>query len=182
MCPCRWSVLSVLPVVMEFVIGCERVLYSNHAQSCYDFRTLRLSSKKALRHSLSLSLCRLPFTYPPFYSTLHSTRPNAHPRIPLYSLYVSALSLSWSIFNRLSSAPAGSANEICAARARRGCASLLANVRRSVAVRPGGETEREVPGVVEAEEARDQRSVRRAGTYVHSPPPVAPVLVAPEPR
>ena len=33
--------------------------------------------------------------------------------------------------------------------------------------------------VVEAEEARDQRSVRRAVTYTHSPPPVAPVLIAP---
>ena len=28
--------------------------------------------------------------------------------------------------------------------------------------------------------AKDQRSVRRAGTYVHSPPPVAPLHVAPD--
>jgi len=63
--------------------------------------------------------------------------------------------------------------------------SVLAKVPRSVAVRPGPETEREVPEVVEADEARDQRSVRRAETYIHSPPPLAPVLVAPvapEPR
>ena len=123
--------------------------------------------------------------YPPFHSTLHSTRPNARPRVPLYGVYDSALSLTLSTFNALSNVPAGSANEICAARAGRGCASLLAKVPRSVAVRTGPETEREVPEVVEAEEARDQRSVRRAGTYIHSPPPVAPVLVAPvapEPR
>ena len=69
-------------------------------------------------------------------------------------------------------------------RRSRGCASLLANVSRSVVVRTGPDTEREMPEV-EAEEARDQCSVRRAGTYIHSPPPVAPVLVAPvspEPR
>src|SRR6266702_1839340 len=39
--------------------------------------------------------------------------------------------------------------------------------------------------VVEAEGASDQHSVRRAGTYIHSPPPVAPLHVAPialEPR
>jgi hypothetical protein len=57
---------------------------------------------------------------------------------------------------------------------------------RSVAVRPGAETERAAPlEVVETKEARDQRNVRRAGTYIHSPPPLAPVLVAPiapEPR
>ena len=99
--------------------------------------------------------------------------------MPLYGLYVSPLSLSWSIFNALSSAPAGSANEICAARAGRGCASLLENVPRSVAVRPGAETERAVPEVVEAEEASDQRNVRLVGRYIHSPPPVAPVLNAP---
>ena len=105
--------------------------------------------------------------------------------MPLYTLYASPLSLTWSTFIALSNAPAGSANEICAARAGRGCASLLANVPRRVAVRPGAETVRAVPEVVEAEEVRDQRSVRRAGKYVHSPPPVAPVLVtpvAPEPR
>jgi hypothetical protein len=60
--------------------------------------------------------------------------------------------------------PAGSANEICAARAGRGCASLLANVPQSVAVRRGADAEREVPEVVEAEEARDQRNVRHVGT------------------
>jgi hypothetical protein len=59
-------------------------------------------------------------------------------------------------------------------------ASPFANVPRSVV-----EKEREVPEVVEAEEPRDQCNVHRAGTYIHSPPPVAPVLVAPvspEPR
>jgi hypothetical protein len=44
---------------------------------------------------------------------------------------------------------------------------------------PGAEAEREVPEVVEVEEARDQRNVRRTGTHIHSPPPEAPVLVAP---
>lgn len=106
--------------------------------------------------------------YPPFHSTLHSTRPSARPRTPLYSLYVSPLSLSWSTLSALSSVPGGRAKDICAARAGRGCASVLVNVPWSVAVRP------------EAVGGNDQRSVRRAGTYVHSPPPVAALRVAPE--
>ncbi|KAI9456979.1 hypothetical protein BJY52DRAFT_526773 [Lactarius psammicola] len=63
-------------------------------------------------------------------------------------MHVSPLSLSWSIFDALSSA-----NEICAARAGRGCAS---NVPCSVAVRPGAE----------------------AGTYIHPWPPQHVVPVA----
>lgn len=111
--------------------------------------------------------------YPRFHSTLHSTRPNARPRTPLYGLYVSPLSLSWSTLSALSNAPGGSAKETCAARAGRGCASPLTNVPCNVAVRP------ELVG------GSDQRSVRRAGTYVHSPPPVAALqeaLDAPAPR
>ena len=80
----------------------------------------------------------------------------------------------------------GSAKETCAARAGRGRASPLENVPRSVvAVRPGADTDRVEPEVPEAEGGRDQRNVRRAGTYVHSLPPVAPLHVAPvaaEPR
>jgi hypothetical protein len=155
-----------------------------HARSILPrFGTLRpFSISSSMRaQALVLSFLKPPSIYPPFHSTLHSTRPNARPRTPLYGLYVSPLSLSWSIFSALSSAPAGRANEICAARAGRGCASLLANVPRSVAVRPGAEAERVTPEVVEAEGASDQRSVRRADTYVRSPPlHVAPV--APEPR
>jgi hypothetical protein len=107
-------------------------------------------------------------TYPPFHSTLHSTRPKALPRTPLYGLYVSPLSLSWSTLSALSSVLGGRAKEICAARAGRGCASALANVPCSNAVRP------------EAVGGSDQRSRRRAGTYVHSPPPVAALHVAPD--
>lgn len=106
--------------------------------------------------------------YPPLHSTLHSTRPSARPRTPLYGLYVSPLSLSWSTFSALSSAPCGIAKETCAARAGRGCASVLVNVPCSVALRP------------DAVGGKDQRSVRRAGTYVHSPPPVAALHVAPD--
>jgi hypothetical protein len=62
--------------------------------------------------------------------------------------------------------PAGSAKEICAARAGRGCASLLAKMPRSFAERPGAEKERVAPEVVETEEARDQRNVRHAGMYI----------------
>src|SRR5712691_8675614 len=93
--------------------------------------------------------------YPRFHSTLHSTRPNVRPRTPLYGLYVSPLSLSWSTLSALSNAPGGSAKETCAARAGRGCASPLTNVPCNVAVRP------ELVG------GSDQRSVRRTGTYVH---------------
>ena len=45
---------------------------------------------------------------------------------------------------------------------------MLVNAPCRVAVRP------------DAVGAKDQRSVRRAGTYVHSPPPVAPLHVAPD--
>ena len=58
----------------------------------------------------------------------------------------------------------------------------LKNVPRSAAVRPGAEAERVAPEVGEAEGARDQRSVRRAGTYNHSPPPLHVAPVALEPR
>lgn len=88
--------------------------------------------------------------------------------MPLYVLYVSPLSLSWSTFSPLSSAPGGIAKETCAARAGRGCTSVLVNVPCSDAVRP------------EAVGGKDQRSVRRAGTYVHSPPPVTALHVAPD--
>jgi hypothetical protein len=56
----------------------------------------------------------LPFTstsfqrfknYPPFHSTLHLTCPNACLHTPLYSLYISLLSLSWSTLSILSSTP-----------------------------------------------------------------------------
>jgi hypothetical protein len=46
--------------------------------------------------------------------------------------------------------------------------SVLVNAPCRVAVRP------------DAVGAKDQRSVRRAGTYVHSPPPVAALHVAPD--
>ncbi len=70
---------------------------------------------RELRRSFIHSFSKLPFIYPLFHSTLYSTRPNARPRTPLYSLYVFPLSVSWSIFSALSSAPGGSANEIYAA-------------------------------------------------------------------
>ena len=58
------------------------------------------------------------------------------------------------IYLQLSSVPARSANEICAARTGRGCTSLLSNMPRSVAVWTGLEIEPEVTEVlVEADEA-----------------------------
>jgi hypothetical protein len=43
--------------------------------------------------------------------------------------------------------------------------------------RRGADAEREVPEVVEAEEARDQRNVRRASTCIHWPQSPAPITL-----
>jgi len=70
--------------------------------------------------------------------------------------------MSFSTLSALNNAPAGSANETCAARAGRGLVSALVNVPSSAAPRPKDEDEEE-----EEEEAgsgdNDQRRTLRAG-------------------